>query len=161
MVEALRANEEHRTLLVNELNHRVKNTLATVQAIASQTLLDSVSMRDARAALTARLMALSRAHDVLTGEAWAGADLVDIVGAAVDTFAAGDTKRFQAKDPRSIIAAQRVLFAMALNELCTKRGNMAPFPHRSDTSTLPGGLKRHPENRGAAAAVDRKWRPAC
>jgi two-component sensor histidine kinase len=128
MVEALRANEEHRTLLVNELNHRVKNTLATVQAIASQTLLDSVSMKDARAALTARLMALSSAHDVLTGEAWAGADLVDIVGAAVDTFAAGDTKRFEAEGPHVRLSPRTALMlSMAINELCTNAAKYGAF----------------------------------
>ena len=120
LVETLRANEEHLKLLANELNHRVKNTLATVQAIASQTLQDGTSMRDARSALTARLMALSKAHDVLTEEGWAGADLVDIVRSAVDTFAAGDAARFQALGPSVRLSPRSaVLFAMTLNELCT------------------------------------------
>ena len=128
MVEALRANEEHRTLLVNELNHRVKNTLATVQAIASQTLMDSVSMKDARSALTARLMALSSAHDVLTGEAWAGADLVDIVGAAVDTFAAGDANRFKAEGSHVRLSPRSALMlSMAINELCTNASKYGAF----------------------------------
>jgi two-component sensor histidine kinase/PAS domain-containing protein len=120
MVEALRVNEERRSLLVNELNHRVKNTLATVQAIASQTLLEGVSMREARAALTARLMALSSVHDLLTGEAWAGADLVDVVKTAVGVFAAGDAARFRLTGANFRLAPRSsLLLAMALNELCT------------------------------------------
>ena len=51
-----------------ELNHRVKNTLATVQAIAAQTLSNSKSITEARSAFEARLMALSRARDLLTRE---------------------------------------------------------------------------------------------
>ena len=111
LVETLRANEEHLKLLANELNHRVKNTLATVQAIASQTLQDGTSMRDARSALTARLVALSKAHDVLTEEGWAGADLVDIVGIG------GGHVRSRRRRPlpgfgalRSSVAAQRGSF---------------------------------------------------
>jgi len=53
-----------------ELNHRVKNTLATVQAIAAQTLSNSKSITEARSAFEARLMALSRAYDLLTQESW-------------------------------------------------------------------------------------------
>jgi PAS domain S-box-containing protein len=60
--------EEHRELLINELNHRVKNTLATVQSIASQTLRNADTTEAARSAMEARLLALSRAHDVLTRE---------------------------------------------------------------------------------------------
>jgi two-component sensor histidine kinase len=120
LVETLRANEAHLKLLANELNHRVKNTLATVQAIASQTLQDGTSMKEARAALTARLVALSKAHDVLTDEGWAGADLADIVAAAVDTFAAGDVARFRVGGPSVRLSPRSaLLFAMTLNELCT------------------------------------------
>jgi two-component sensor histidine kinase len=120
LVETLRTNEEHLKLLANELNHRVKNTLVTVQAIASQTLQDGASMREARSALTARLMALSKAHDVLTEEGWAGADLVDIVRSAVGTFAASDAARFQATGPSVRLSPRSaLLFAMTLNELCT------------------------------------------
>ncbi|MGC1776339.1 MAG: HWE histidine kinase domain-containing protein [Xanthobacteraceae bacterium] len=120
LVETLRANEEHLKLLANELNHRVKNTLATVQAIANQTLQDGASMSEARSALTARLMALSKAHDILTEEGWAGADLVDIVKSTVDTFAANDVARFQVKGPSVRLSPRSaLLLAMTLNELCT------------------------------------------
>jgi two-component sensor histidine kinase len=120
LVETLRANEEHLRLLANELNHRVKNTLATVQAIANQTLQDGALMKEARSALTARLIALSKAHDVLTDEGWAGADLVEIVRAAVDTFAGGDVASFRVDGaPVRLSSRSALLFAMTLNELCT------------------------------------------
>ncbi|MGC1466151.1 MAG: HWE histidine kinase domain-containing protein [Pseudolabrys sp.] len=111
--------EEHRKLLTRELSHRVKNTLATVQAIANQSLRDDVPAASARAAFSARLRALSNAQDVLTGERWAGAELDAVILAAVDAFAAGPA-RFRIEgipvrlSPRSALA-----LAMALHELCT------------------------------------------
>ncbi|MFD0464766.1 PAS domain S-box protein [Microvirga aerilata] len=62
--------EEHQRLLINELNHRVKNTLATVQSIVGQTLRNAGTLDEAQAAFEGRLFALSRAHDVLTRENW-------------------------------------------------------------------------------------------
>ena len=67
---------EHQRLLIDELNHRVKNTLATVQSISAQTLRTAETKEDAQEALERRLLALSRAHDVLTRESWEGADLI-------------------------------------------------------------------------------------
>lgn len=71
--------EEQRILLLNELNHRVKNTLATVQSIAEQTLRSSGVDKDIRERLANRLIALSQAHNVLVDENWAGADLQTLI----------------------------------------------------------------------------------
>ena len=73
-------------MLINELNHRVKNTLATVQSIATQTLRNTSSPEQARGDIDGRLIALSRAHDVLTRENWDGANLHDIVAQAVEPY---------------------------------------------------------------------------
>jgi PAS domain S-box-containing protein len=78
--------EEHQRLLLNELNHRVKNTLATVQSIAAQTLRNAGTTDEARSALESRLFALSRAHDVLTRENWEGAGLREIVREAIAPY---------------------------------------------------------------------------
>lgn len=72
---AAKMAEEQRVLLLNELNHRVKNTLATVQSIAEQTLRSADVSKPVRDDLTRRLVALSQAHNVLVAENWAGADL--------------------------------------------------------------------------------------
>src|SRR3954465_3392582 len=74
-----RAHEEAQKLLIDELNHRVKNTLATVQSIAAQSLKTSETTAQARQSFEARLFALAKAHDVLTRESWEGASLRDIV----------------------------------------------------------------------------------
>jgi PAS domain S-box-containing protein len=112
--------EEHLLLLIHELNHRVKNTLATVQSIASQTLRNARSLDEARAAFEERLMALSRAHDVLTRENWEGASLHEIVLQALSPYRARGEDRlyvhgsFVRLDPRMALA-----LAMALQELAT------------------------------------------
>ena len=98
--------ELHRALLTAELNHRVKNTLAIVQAIASQSLRDDMSMPNARAAFLARLKAISNAHDLLTLESWVGADLGSIVHAVVDVYAK-DSGRFRVQRPGAPVVAQQ------------------------------------------------------
>ena len=72
-------HEDHLKLLLNELNHRVKNTLATVQSFAVQTLRTAPTIADGRRAFEARLIALSKGHDVLTRENWQGAGLHEVV----------------------------------------------------------------------------------
>jgi len=79
-------SEAQRDLLVNELNHRVKNSLAVAQSIATQTLRSALSLPEARSALSARLVSLGRTHDILTRENWEGADVADIVANAIDLY---------------------------------------------------------------------------
>ncbi|QFU14878.1 PAS domain-containing sensor histidine kinase [Microvirga thermotolerans] len=112
--------EEHQRLLINELNHRVKNTLATVQSIASQTLRNSGSIDEARAAMEERLFALSRAHDVLTRENWGSADLREIVGEAMAPYRHERESRLRMEGPAVRLPPRMALaIAMALQELAT------------------------------------------
>ncbi|WP_255679417.1 sensor histidine kinase [Jiella flava] len=67
--EALRAAHHQRTLM-DELNHRVKNTLATIQSMARQTFREPVDLDAARYAFEARIMALSRVHNILADRRW-------------------------------------------------------------------------------------------
>ncbi|HUQ38423.1 MAG TPA: PAS domain S-box protein [Aestuariivirga sp.] len=71
--------EQLQQLLLNELNHRVKNTLATVQAIAHQTVRSAKSPGDFATGFAARLQALSKAHNLLTQSSWQGADLLSLI----------------------------------------------------------------------------------
>jgi PAS domain S-box-containing protein len=112
--------EEQRTLLIHELNHRVKNTLATVQSIASQTLRNAPTMRDAKEALEGRLIALARAHDVLTRESWEGAELKEIVGQALAPYGSLGENRLHVSGPEIRLTPRIALaLAMALQELAT------------------------------------------
>ena len=115
-----RRAEEQRTLLIHELNHRVKNTLATVQSIAAQTLRNAGTAQEARAALEERLMALARAHDVLTTESWEGAELKDIVAQALEPYRALGEDRLTMKGPELRLSPRIALaLSMALQELTT------------------------------------------
>ena len=112
--------EERRDLLIHELNHRVKNTLATVQSIASQTLRNSETAADAKDSIEGRLLALSRAHDVLTRESWEGADLFEIAEQAMAPYANPRENRLHLKGPRVRLPPRMALaLAMALQELAT------------------------------------------
>lgn len=73
---------ERQELLLGELNHRVKNTLATIQSLAFQTFKDSAP--DSYRRFESRLAALSRAHDMLTRDSWAEAAVEDVIAAALD-----------------------------------------------------------------------------
>ena len=113
-------HEQHMRLLVNELNHRVKNTLALVQSMTAQTLRGSVDAQDAQDRIEARLMALSDAHDILTRQNWKGASVEDIVRAAVAPYQQEDVARFGVSGPGVVLDPRRALaLAMALHELCT------------------------------------------
>ncbi|MCO6385479.1 PAS domain S-box protein [Aliihoeflea sp. 40Bstr573] len=112
--------EERRGLLINELNHRVKNTLATVQSIASQTFRENDVGREMRALFEARLVALSNAHNVLTRESWEGAPLAEIIGQAILPFVQKQSPRIRAKGPDIRCSTKSALaLAMALHELAT------------------------------------------
>src|SRR5581483_4217415 len=108
-VTARKRHEEHRELLLNELNHRVKNTLAMVQSMAMQTLRNSRDTKHAQEQFDARLIALSKAHDILTRQSWEGALLDQIVGEAISPYRATAWNRFAVNGPRVWLSAKQSL----------------------------------------------------
>ena len=115
-----KAAEEHQRLLLDELNHRVKNTLATVQSIALQT----GGPADAKGAddpFFRRLLALSQAHDLLTEASWEGASLADVIRRTLDPhFAAGEDGRMRvAGPPIQLNPNAAVTLHMGFHELAT------------------------------------------
>ncbi|MCI0598846.1 MAG: PAS domain-containing protein [Beijerinckiaceae bacterium] len=111
--------EEHLQLLLNELNHRVKNTLATVQAIASQSMRSLP--RESFETFSDRLVALSRAHDLLMQGNWEATDLREIVDQSLaPLFARRSDERLAIEGPAVLIPADRAAsWSMTLHELCT------------------------------------------
>src|SRR5262249_37923972 len=99
-----------------ELNHRVKNTLATVQSMAVQTLRNTKDTALAREQIDSRLMALARAHDILTQENWEGAPLRQIINESVAAHRAPGRDRFDIEGPKVWLTPKH---ALALHELCT------------------------------------------
>jgi two-component sensor histidine kinase len=119
------------------LNHRVKNTLATVQSIASQTLRTADTTQDARDALETRLLALSRAHDVLTRESWEGADLTEVVSRALEPYQILGESRLHVQGPRVRLTPRMALaLAMALHELATNAVKYGALSNKSGTVAI-------------------------
>ena len=114
-------DRERLTLMVNELNHRVKNTLATVQAIATLSLRTEEPPENMRDSLTARILALSKAHDVLTDTQWSGADLREIAALAGVPFDSGEgDRRIRADGPQVQLPPKTAIaVALAFHELAT------------------------------------------
>jgi PAS domain S-box-containing protein len=114
-----RRAERHKNLLIDELNHRAKNTLAIVQSIASQTLRRTPEPRLFASSFTQRLDALARAHALLTQTSWQGAPLSELVTTALNPFKV-DGSRIRAVGPEIMIGTSiAVTFALVLHELAT------------------------------------------
>ena len=114
------AADKLQKLILEELHHRIKNTLATVGAIASQSLRNASSIEAAQHAIEGRLLALGRAHDLLLQARWTSADLQKIVQGATEAFDNPDIEKFSIKGPSVRISSGAVIaIAMTLNELCT------------------------------------------
>lgn len=107
-------------LILEELHHRIKNTLATVSAIASQSLRHVTGAEHAQHAIEGRLIALGRAHDLLLQARWTSADLGKIVRGATEAFDNPDVPKFRIAGPDVRMTSGAVIaIAMTLNELCT------------------------------------------
>lgn len=119
-ITELKSAQEHQRLLLAELNHRVKNMLATVQGIATQTFREEATL-GARQAFDARLVSLARTHDLLTRRNWQEAGLGDVVVEALAPFQGVAERRFgiDAGDDVLLPPKAAVAFSMALHELAT------------------------------------------
>lgn len=114
------ASDKLQKLILEELHHRIKNTLATVSAIASQSLRNAPNIEHAQHAIEGRLLALGRAHDLLLQTRWTSADLGKIVQGSTEAFDNPDSPKFSIEGPGVQANSDGVIaIAMTLNELCT------------------------------------------
>ena len=119
-VQERKLAEQQQRTMINELNHRVKNTLAIVQSLAVQSFNGAPSVEIAAEEFNARLISLSHAHDVLTREHWQSALLSDLVEQMARSHNFRGSERFDISGPRVRLSPQYALsFAMALHELAT------------------------------------------
>ena len=114
------AADKLQKLILGEMHHRIKNTLATVSAIAAQSLRTATSIEHGQQAIESRLLALGRAHDLLMQVSWANSSLMNTVRGATEPYAGQGTGRFSIEGPDVDITSGAVIaLAMTLNELCT------------------------------------------
>ncbi len=128
-----KAAERRQKLLIDELNHRVKNTLATVQSLASQTARGASTPAAFREGFEGRLIALSKAHDQLTMHHWESADLRDLLSGSLAPYTGAESERVVLRGEDIVLRPRAVLtLAMAFHELTT---NAAKYGALS----VPGG----------------------
>jgi two-component sensor histidine kinase/CheY-like chemotaxis protein len=114
------AADKLQKLILGELHHRIKNTLATVSAIASQSFRAATSIEHGQQAMEGRLVALGRAHDLLMQISWSNASLSHTLSGATEPYDSQGARRFHFNGPDIRITSGAVIaLAMTLNELCT------------------------------------------
>jgi two-component sensor histidine kinase/CheY-like chemotaxis protein len=114
------AADKLQKLILEELHHRIKNTLATVSAIAAQSLRTATSIEHGQQAIEGRLVALGRAHDLLLQARWANASLEHTIRGATEPYVTIGSGRISISGPDIRITSGAVIaLAMTLNELCT------------------------------------------
>jgi PAS domain S-box-containing protein len=125
--------ENLQRLLLDELNHRVKNTLAIVQAIAGQSLRHAISPKEFAASFSGRLQALARAHDLLTQRKMQGAEVGGLVQEQVLLDAGSDERRVSCSGPTVVLDSQAAVhLALVLHELATNARKYGAL-------SIPGG----------------------
>jgi PAS domain S-box-containing protein len=145
--------EARQRLLVNELNHRVKNSLATVQAIAAQSLRGPGVSPEARERFLARLLALGKANDVLVAETWTGASLASLAAQMAGPH--GDGERFTLTGPEVHLAPQAAMaMALGLHELATNAAKYGALSTPEGRVSLTWTI----EGEGAARRLHLTWR---
>jgi PAS domain S-box-containing protein len=136
------------TMMINELNHRVKNTLATVQSIVWQALLKAADPEVIRQYIESRLLALSRSHDLLTRENWEGAGLRDLINESLEPFgvANGRTERFLVTGPIIRIPPNATLaLGIAFHELATNAVKYGAFSNESGSIMIAWTIEPTPQ----------------
>lgn len=138
-IEHRRRIERHQNLLLDELNHRVKNTLSTVQAMAMQTL-KGVDMT-ARDSFLSRLFALSSQHDLLTLDNWEGASFEGVVRRALRPWREDEHLRFTVEGPAVHLDPKRALaLGMGFHELATNAAKYGALSNAAGTIAVSWAL---------------------
>lgn len=133
------ADQAHSKMLIDELNHRVKNTLSTVQSIVRQALRTSSGPKAIRASIESRLFALSKSHDLLTQANWQGAGLRDLIDAALEPFGVSG-----GREGRLIVVGENILMppkaalalGVAFHELATNAAKYGALSNDAGSVTV-------------------------
>lgn len=147
-----RMAEDHRKLLLDELNHRVKNTLAIVQGIAQQTFKREGDRHVLRKAFEGRLAALAGAHSILTATQWESMPLQEIASEAI-RMCGISKKRVRIDGPNLTLAPRpAIATALALHELCTNALKYGALSNEAGAVELEWRVE------GAPPVLHMRWR---
>jgi len=135
-------------MLIDELNHRVKNTLSAVQSIIWQALRTTSDPKVIRESIESRLFALSRSHDLLTRENWASAGLLDVIRDALEPFGVANGRA-----ERIVITGENIRFppkaalalGIAFNELATNAVKYGAFSNDAGSIVIGWAIEPMPE----------------
>ena len=154
--------DQRQQLLLNELNHRVKNTLAVIQSIAMHTLRDQFDPSAFKTTFNARLMALSRAHDLLTRRSWQGVILGDVMAEAASPFDdKSEVHRVEISGPDVLIEANAaVTLSMMMHELFTNAVKYGALSNVSGKVSLTWSYKSGGHTTDMAM-IDLIWTESC
>jgi two-component sensor histidine kinase len=132
MATAIARGEMLHNLLIEELNHRVKNTLAILQAIAVQTF-RSASKAE-REKFEGRLGALAEAHNLLSEEKWRGSDLEDLIGRVLQPFVSNNAERVHMSGPKVPLPPRvAVILSMIVHEIATNAAKYGALSNETGT----------------------------
>ncbi|WP_314949425.1 sensor histidine kinase [Bradyrhizobium cosmicum] len=135
MATTIARGEMLHDLLIEELNHRVKNTLALMQAIAVQTFRSS--SRDERAKFEGRLGALAEAHNLLSQEKWAGSELRDVIARVLHPFVLSNPDRIRMAGPAVPLSPRlAVVLSMIVHEIATNAAKYGALSNETGRVTL-------------------------
>lgn len=127
-ISARKAAEEEQQALIHELNHRVKNALATVGAIASQTFRTTPDPETFMKKFQGRILALSKAHDLLTHRRWTGLDFRELLAAELAPYGLSGSDRIRLEGPQVALTPRVALvLGMVVHELATNAAKYGAF----------------------------------
>ncbi|MBR0837482.1 sensor histidine kinase [Bradyrhizobium manausense] len=135
MATTIARGEMLHNLLIEELNHRVKNTLALMQAIAVQTFRSA--SRDERTKFEGRLGALAQAHNLLSQEKWTGSELRDVIARALQPFLLANPDRIRMAGPAVPLSPRlAVVLSMIVHEIATNAAKYGALSNETGRVTL-------------------------
>ncbi len=138
-----REQAERQRLLMYELDHRMKNTLSVVQAIATHSLRNAATLRQAAEILQSRISAYAKAHDLLLRNHWVGASLTNIVQAAVSNIGYEDSGRIMATGPDVKLGPQAALsLSLVLHELMTNAAKYGALSNHNGIVKIEWRIER-------------------
>ncbi len=147
---------QHQRLLVDELNHRVKNTLATVQSIALQTLKGAGLPKAAWEGFEGRLLALSRAHNLLSRANWSASDLRAVLEQVLSPYPAG---QYELSGPPAMLSPRAALaLSLVFHELATNSVKYGALSTSAGRISIAWSLGGPMEGRAAPGSLNVAWR---